>query len=303
VNLLTSIAPGHPEYPLRLGALTQPPRELTIAGAFDPAFVIAIVGTRECSDEAASFTRELAGAAARRGAVIISGGARGIDAAAHRGALDAKGRTWLVAPCGSDHVYPNDHRSLYEDVIRGGGALLYPFPHTQQPRSWTFHMRNEVLVALADVVVVAQSPAPSGTLNAAKHARALDRPLWVVPGPPWDAKFTGSCDLLDKGARPLTSIPRFLDTVGGRRARQLRLDDLEAAIEPQPETMRLPKSPLDAQQRALFEATSTDPRHLDEIAARARVCTAAAATGLLTLALENVVVEGPDGFFRRGLDP
>jgi DNA processing protein len=297
--------------PARLRALPDAPESVTIAGDVTPAFTIAIVGTRDASRGAVGWTKKLAGAAVRAGAVVVSGGAYGIDAAAHEGALEAGGRTWLVAPCGSEHVYPTKHEPLYAAVIAGGGAVIWPFPATAKANTGRFHRRNRLLVALADVVVVVQAGVPSGALSAAKQARDLGRPLWAVDGPPWDRRFVGCRGLIDRGATKLTSMRYFFDQVGlpftvrasaaaPSRARRALARGPRAPLP----AASAPSAPhgLDATQLALFEATSAEPRHLDEIADRARVCTSAAATGLLTLALENVVVEGPGGFYRRGFD-
>src|SRR5439155_20779197 len=131
-----------------------------------------------------------------------------------------------------------------------------------------------------------------------------------VDGPPWDRRFVGCRGLIDKGATMLTSMRGFFDAVGlpfppraalPRHALSSSPSASPSARAPRAARLPLPAAPaprsaprgLDATQLALFEATSAEPRHLDEIAERARVCTSAAATGLLTLALENVVVEGP----------
>ncbi len=291
----TEARPGDPHYPARLAELPQPPPVLWISGTlFDGsrghAPAVAIVGTRKPVPEAASFAGELAGAVARAGGVVVSGGALGIDAAAHRGALAHGGRTWVVAPTGHTHVYPEGHGALYDEVVAAEGALVWPFAPPTIARRHNFFRRNGVLVALADVVVVVQAGIPSGALNAAAWARKLSRPLWVVPAPPWMRHFRGCHAELDRGgARPLTSIDALLSSVGlqGRRRRRSEL--------PPGGTSRA----LSTEERAVFQATSATPRHADEIGSRAGLPARTLARLLLTLALENVVVEGPDGFFRR----
>jgi DNA processing protein len=160
---------------------------------------VAVVGSRAALPEALTFARDLGSALARAGAVVVSGGAVGVDAHAHEGALDANGRTWAIAGTGQDHCYPPEHAALFDRIGKGPGAMVWPFEAHYGHRSG-FLARNRVLVALADAVVVVQAGIPSGALHAAAWARKLDKPLWVVPAAPWMKEFAGSRLLLEKGA-------------------------------------------------------------------------------------------------------
>ena len=277
------------DYPTRLRRLARPPATLSVrGGSLEALVVVAIVGSREALALSTDFATSLARRVASAGGVVVSGGALGVDAAAHHGAL-AAGRTWVVAGTGCQHCFPLEHRELYDAVGRGPGAMVWPFDPSTEVRAGLFVARNRVLVGLADVVVVVQAGAASGALNAAGHARRQGRPLWVVPPAPWfDGTFDGSRLLLDQGARPLHHVDRFLAAVG-----------LGAALEPRPDTPPATLRPLTPGETAVLGGVSSTPRHLDEIAARAHLPAAAVQALLLTLALEDVVVEAPPGFFRR----
>jgi DNA processing protein len=169
--------------------------------------------------------------------------------------------------------------------------MLWPFPPPSEARPGSFVARNRVLVAMSDAVVVVQAGLPSGALNAAAAARRLGRPLWVVPPSPWlGPAFDGSRRLLDEGARPLQSVDELL--------RSLSL--VSAAS---PAARKAPCRPLSESETAVLAATSGVPLHLDEIASRAHSPAPAVTAALLTLALEDVVVEGPPGFFRLKIRP
>jgi DNA processing protein len=253
--------------------------------------VVAVVGSRLAHPEAQAFATSLAATLTRTGAVVASGGALGIDGAAHRGALDAGGRTWVVAGTGCEHCFPPEHAALFDRVARGPGAMLWPFAPDSEARPGSFVARNRVLVAISDAVVVVQAGFPSGALNAAAAARRLARPLWVVPPPPWlGSAFDGSRRLLDQGARPLQSVEALL------RSLNLRSAGSPAASKP-------PPRPLSGTETAVLAATSSAALHLDEIASRAQSPAPAVMAALLTLALEDVVVEGPPGFFRHKITP
>jgi DNA processing protein len=174
----------HPDYPLELARLTQPP-PFTATGPLPRLRAVAIVGSREPLHEAAVFANELASDLARAGIAIVSGGARGIDAAAHRGALEAGGATWVVCPTGKDHVSPEEHRELFDEIAMSPrGRLIWPFEDHMKATRDNYRRRNGILVALAEAVVVIQAGLQSGSRNACTWARQLEKSLWVVAGPP-----------------------------------------------------------------------------------------------------------------------
>jgi DNA processing protein len=154
---------------------------------------LAIVGARAATMAGCRLTRALASAAARDGFTVVSGGALGIDAAAHRGALDAGGATFAVLGCGVDVVYPDRHAALYADIAVAGG-LLSEYPLGTQPRPGQFPPRNRIIAALAQAVLVVEAGFASGALITARRAREMGRRLLAVPGSP------GTDDLIATGA-------------------------------------------------------------------------------------------------------
>lgn len=281
-----SLTPLDSVYPARLRSLARPPATMTVRGGrLEADRVVAIVGSREAHPDALAYAWKLAATLARAGVVVASGGAFGIDAAAHLGALRARGRTWCVAATGERHCYPARHDRLFARIALGPGAMVWPFPAHLDARARAFHERNRILVALSDAVVVVQAALRSGALSTAARARLQRKPLWVLPAPQWlGRRFDGSRKLLEEGARPLHSPAALL-----------------ASLQ-QPGTLEPEAPPLSAESSALQKALPEafePPLHLDEIAARAHLSPQAATAALLTLALENVVVEGPPGFFRR----
>lgn len=292
---IVELTPLHPAYPSRLRSLPGAPESiLTRGGSLEADRVVAIVGSRDCAEDAKGYAHDLAGKLVKLGVVVVSGGALGIDGAAHKGALAAGGRTWVVAGTGSDHVFPGDHEDLFEEVAQGPGAMIWPFAADFHGPGG-FLSRNRVLVALADAVVVVQAGFPSGALRAATCARNLGRPLWVCPAPPWrDKEFAGSRRLLSapdrSTARPLYFEEPFLASLGLAPASSAGSTKAAAPV---------PRRALSSNEADALRGTSSVPLHLDEIASRAGLPAQAAAAALLTLALENVVVEGPSGFYRR----
>jgi DNA processing protein len=299
VTPLRFLALDQPGYPQRLLDLEKPPGSIVVAGPLTPDRTFAVVGTRKPSVEAGAFARHLAGEIVRHGGVVVSGGAIGIDAAAHEGALEAGGSTWAIAATGHGHVFPPEHAALFERIAGEGGAMVWPFEANKKADPLSFFARNGVLVALSEVVVVVQAGIPSGALNAAGWARKLGRPVWAVCPPPWIGGFAGCALLLDRGARPLTSVSAWLRAVGLVQRPRTSPSTPPSTSAPTATSTPVPTRVLTPHELAVVGALSTTGQHIDEISAKSGLCIAIVRTALLTLVLEDVVVEGPEGFFRR----
>jgi DNA processing protein len=294
---LVHLTPLDPLFPSRLRGTKHSPASITCSGGpLEAARTVAIVGARQATPEAARFAHDVAAALAAADVVVISGGAVGIDAAAHRGALSVKGRTWAVAGTGHRQCFPAEHEALFDTIAKGPGAMIWPFAPDFSARGG-FTTRNRYLAALSDAVVVVQAAERSGALQAAGCARAQKKPLWVVPASPWLRRFQGSVELLEAGAQPLHSVDPLLYSLGLRPQNRTGCDGDANPLPGSPPPL-LP-SPLSDQESATLRATAVTPRHTDAIAEDAGLSPQATAVALLTLALENVLVEGPPGFFRR----
>lgn len=152
---------------------------------------VAIVGSRDASDEACAFARSLAAMCIARSLVVVSGGARGVDAAAHEGAVSAQGKSLVVFGTPIDDPYPARQVALFERVLLHGGAWLSEVPSGAVYRPSHFVMRNRLIAGLADAVVVVSAREKSGALITAEFARRFVRPLAVVSGAPWDERAVG----------------------------------------------------------------------------------------------------------------
>jgi DNA processing protein len=193
------------------------PDRLYLIGELPGGPAVAVVGTRQPTEPAAEFARQLAGELAAAGVAVFSGGASGIDAEAHRGALDVGGTTVVVAPSAFDRPYPAEHAELYQAVIAaGGGYVTREAPGTAADNA-KFFPRNELLVALTHALIVVEAPLRSGARNAAKHARELGRPVFVVPSAPWNPRGLGCILELRLGARPLLRAADVLQWLAGRQ--------------------------------------------------------------------------------------
>lgn len=278
------LRPGDGQYPERLERIADRPSELRVRGTLEPAARrVAIVGSRRADGYGEEMARDLAAGLARAGVSIVSGGARGVDAAAHLGALEAGGHTVAVLGTGVDVVYPAAHRDLYERILAAGGALVSELPDGSAARPEHFPRRNRIVSGISEAVVVVQAAAKSGALITAAWARSQGVPVLAVPGDARDPLSEGPIGLLRRGAAVAASAADVLAAIG-----------LEAAPVSQP---TLPS--LDSGQAALLEALSARPRHADEIARRARLGPGATLAGLLALELEGVCEQRPGHYFLR----
>ena len=195
------LEPTSATYPPLLAAMTRPP-VLYVRGRMvaDDALAIAIVGSRNATPYGVATAEALAANLAVRGMTIVSGLARGIDAAAHRGALEAGGRTVAVLGCGIDLVYPPEHRTL-AGAIEQHGALVSQFPPGTPPLRHHFPMRNAVIAGLSLGVVVVEATEKSGALITARLAADLGREVYAVPGRVSSAQSRGAHGLLQDGAK------------------------------------------------------------------------------------------------------
>ncbi len=211
------LLPGDPGVDALLVPLPYPVA-LWVRGTLPPAGPrLAIVGSRQASARGRARTRAWAKALTEAGVAVLSGLARGIDGAAHLGALDAgpgaigaTGATWGVLGSGLDHPYPPEHRPLMDRLVAAGGGVLTPFPPEALPNKWHFPRRNWLLAAWTDGVLVTEARLKSGSLVTARLALDLGKELWVCPGSPEDPSAEGPNFLLREGAARICLSPEDL---------------------------------------------------------------------------------------------
>jgi DNA processing protein len=185
----------------------------------EPFAAVTVVGSRRATSYGREIARELGRELASAGMVVVSGLAFGIDACAHRGAVDA-GRTIAVLGCGPDNAYPAAHRSLWRRICEEG-LVLSELPPGAAPWRWTFPARNRIMAALAGMTVVVEAAARSGSLITADLAADLGRDLGAVPGPITSRASAGPNNLLAGGACVVRDAQDVLDAMLGAGARKL----------------------------------------------------------------------------------
>jgi DNA processing protein len=288
---------GSPDYPPLLAAVADAPLVLFVEG--DPRSLslpqLAVVGTRNPTaigrDTATQFARHLAEA----GLAITSGLALGIDAAAHRGALAARGRTIAVLGCGLDRVYPRGHAHLASEVA-SSGALVSDLPTGIPPLKHHFPRRNRLISGLAAGTLVVEAALQSGSLITARLAGEQGREVFAIPGSIHNPLSRGCHRLIRQGAKLVESVDDIFCELGALLAAAGPAVRAEAT-----DTQEVSGSALDKDYEILLDALGFEPAGVDTLVARTGFKAEAIASMLLILELDGRVAQQPGGLFCRRL--
>ncbi len=293
-------------YPSLLREIYDPPIALYVKGAWLECLdrpCVAIVGSRKASSYGQNAALMLARDLAQRGVTIVSGFARGIDAAAHRGAIAAGGRTVAVLGTGIDEVYPRDHKKLGEEILGSGGAMVSQFPLSTPPVSENFPYRNRIISGLSLGVIVVEAAENSGSLITARLAIEQNREVFAVPGNITSRNSFGT-NYLIKGAGaklvqqwqdvaaelPPQIAARLLPPPLGEKKKEKTLAD-QLSMVPQG---------LSGFERSVFKLLSPDnPEHIDVLVNQSRLSIPDLTSALLNLEMRDLVRALPGKCFVR----
>ncbi|ALA57309.1 DNA-processing protein DprA [Nitrospira moscoviensis] len=283
-----------PRYPGRLRAIPDPPPLLYVSGSLEKQddAAVAIVGGRRATHTGRLVTEDIARDLAAAGVTIVSGLARGIDAAAHRGALAGKGRTIAVLGCGIDRTYPPEHHALRRS-IEAHGAVLSELPIGASPQSHHFPRRNRIISGLALGVLVGEAAVDSGSLITAKLALDQGREVFAVPGSVKEAACRGSNGLIKEGAKLVERAQDILDEILPQLDARMRAA-LSTGVAP---VVNAPPSGKEA--TLVYELLSSDAQSVDAVIARTGLSAAQVAAVLLSLELSGHVRQLPGQHYIR----
>ncbi len=278
-----------PTYPRALREIHDAPTVLYVWGEITEAdnHAIGIVGARKPGHYATECAKKLAYQLAYAGLTVISGLARGIDGAAHQGALAAKGRTLAVIGSGLAKLYPAEHAPLAERIAAGHGAVISEFPMTTTADRQTFPMRNRIVAGCSFGLLVVEAGVKSGSLITASQAAEQGRSIYAVPGRITEPACFGSNKLIQSGAKLVTCAQDILDDFG---LLFRETPDLHPPV-------ALPDLPPD--QLAALEAIGDDETHIDAIASKCGLPMPKVSSSLLALEMRRLVKQLPGSRFVR----
>lgn len=272
---INEILPDRSEFLQILVCIDNIPKKLYYRGQLptERRPSVAIVGSRKPTAYGREVTERLASTLARQGIVIISGLALGVDAIAHRSALEAGGTTIAVQANGLHRLYPSTNAHLGEEIIARGGAIISEYEPGTDPMQYRFLERNRIVSGLADIVIITEAAARSGTLNTAAHALAQGKEIFAVPGNITSPMSAGCNQLLRQGAQPLLAPEDILNILApSRHEQQLALP--------------VGATPLE---QAIIDALATGMRDGDEILAGLDCSPSEFSITLTTLEINGII--------------
>jgi DNA processing protein len=278
---------GSPDYPAPLAAIPDPPHLLYLRGTWEArdANAVALVGSRSCTTYGRRIAERLAAGLVRAGFTVISGLARGIDGCAHRGALEAGGRTLAVLAGGLSKIYPPEHGDLAE-AVKASGGLLSESAMTMEPMAAMFPARNRLISGLSRGVVVVEAADRSGALITARHAAEQGRAVFAVPGPVDSPASAGTLRLIRDGATLIRSVEDIIEELDGI-----------APIVPLPPAEA--PTGLDQLQSGVWQFLADQPRHVDDIARHLSVPIPELTRTLMALEMKKIVRRMPGNMYER----
>jgi DNA processing protein len=275
------------DYPQALRLIPDPPALLYGCGRLPEGPALAIVGARHPTDFGRAFTEQLAEELAAAGLTIISGLARGIDTAAHRGALNG-GRTLAVLGCGIDRVYPPENARLYHQIIEQG-ALVSEYPPGSEPLPGHFPGRNRIISGLSKATLVVEASRDSGSLITAEFALEQGREVMAIPGGVDHKTSYGPNLLIKQGAHPVTEAKEILEILG------FKAGGCETRPRANPAALPLPEPA-----GSVLAKLDLTPRHSDELAGESGLTPMELSAILLQLELQGYADKLSGGRYIRG---
>ncbi|MBC7962117.1 MAG: DNA-protecting protein DprA [Steroidobacteraceae bacterium] len=272
------------DYPKALFQIPDPPPFIYVKGLLIPGEVaVAVVGSRRATSYGLMTTAKLSGELASRGVCIVSGLARGVDTAAHKGALQVGGKTIGVLGCGIDKIYPPENRTLFEEMTRKG-CLISEYPLGTLPLAENFPRRNRIISGLSCGVLVIEAAENSGSLITAQYALEHGRDVFAVPGNISFATSRGCNRLIKQGAKLVDCVEDILEELPGRE----RLSNDAPLFQAPPRSFAL--SPKEA---AIYELLVRSPLHIDDIISQTELTAGEVSSMLLHLELKGAVTPLP----------
>ncbi|MFH1381026.1 MAG: DNA-processing protein DprA, partial [Candidatus Omnitrophota bacterium] len=263
---IRKIEKGTKEYPSGLMHIHNAPEELFVNGTILPQDVeaIAIVGTRRATEYGMKQAEKIAFELALMGITIVSGMAKGIDTAAHTGALKAGGRTIAILGSGHDNIYPKENMKLYERIVKSG-AVVSELPRDIGPLRQNFPMRNRIISGMSKGVVVIEAPRKSGALITANFALEQGRTVFAMPGNIDSPESTGSNLLIKEGACLVENVSDIIDEL------KYIMDINSIPLPTEEDIYQKPDHKLSFDENKIYDILCKDPKSIDEISDKAKV--------------------------------
>lgn len=299
--MIKKIKLGGAGYPANLRNIYDPPEALYVNGGFEERdhIAVAIVGSRRASPYGIEMAGRFGYDLASRGITVVSGMAVGVDSAAHRGALKAKGRTIAVMGSGHGRIYPPQNKDLYKEIAKAG-CVVTEYEEDIEPFAYNFPRRNRIISGLSLGVVVVEAARNSGALITANFAAEQGRTVFAVPGKASSSTSTGANELIKDGAALVQSADDIIEELSIKESvpePEAGSDRLEGKISKMTEAYVY--NSLTEDERKIYKTLSDEPLYIDDIADSCGLDARKASKALLNLEIKRLIKQMPGKQFVR----
>ena len=266
------------KYPALLKEIKESPKKLYYKGNWDSSLFekcLAVVGSRRMTSYGRQITNKLVSEIAQAGITIVSGFMYGVDATAHKSALEAGGRTIAVMPCGIDVVHPQYQEDLYKNILENNGLIVSEYESTFPPALWTYPRRNRIMAGLSHATMVVEAGEKSGSLITAGFAKKYNRKLFAVPGPLTSSVSKGTLQLIKEGAGIVTSAQDVLAAYGITG----------------PKSLGKCSQPLNKLEQVIVEKLQQEPMEIDALSRLLEISASKIGTTVSLMQLKGLIFE------------
>ncbi len=276
-------------YPQILRQIDNPPQKLYFKGNWDNTLFgncLTVVGSRRRTTYGKNITNQLVTQIAAAGITIVSGFMYGIDADAHRAAVDAGKRTIAVMPCGVDIIHPSYQKELYKQILENNGLIISELKNSHPPAIWTYPRRNRIMAALSQATLVIEAAEKSGTLITASFAQKYKKKLFAVPGPLNSKTSLGPAKLIKEGAEIVTSSEDILSSY-----------NLRPTQNTEAKTINL--NELNSLEQKIIEKLNLEPLEFDALSSSLDVLPAELGRAISLMELKNFLVKEKGKYYLK----
>ena len=285
---ITALTMEDEAYPERLRRIERAPVTLYVRGSteLNDEKMFAIVGSRRITVDGMRFTSDIARNLAEEGVTIVSGLAMGADGQAHRGCLDAGGKTIAVLASGPDHIYPESHRGLADRILENGGSILSEYPPDVKPTAASFPQRNRIISGLSDGVLMTEGAADSGAMITVRYAREQGRPCFAAPGSVYSRASEGPNQMLVEGAKVTLGDKQVLDYFGWGSGQEAQEQAEDPVLE------------LDETSQKLVDILRFEEKSFDELAIDMKMSSSSLNSLLTILEMQGIIRQSAGKLYR-----
>jgi len=305
IEKIYKIEINNKEYPKQLLRLKNPPKELYAIGNISllQKKIVAIVGSRKCSNYGIEYAKKFATALSKNNITIVSGLAEGIDTIAHKYSMKNKGRTIAVLASGFEHIFPKENKQLFNEIIKNNGCIISEYPPETNVNMKNFPIRNRIIAALSEGLLVIEAKHRSGSTITARDALKLEIPVFCLPNKLGEVNGVGTNNLIKKGAYLVTTVNDILEKIGEELLDENRIIEIYKTIdeldkEKERENKLYKPINVDNQYMEIYQTLIEKPLNIEELARKTNKCIAEINQKITIMEIEGLIETCPGNIIK-----